>query len=227
MSAEKERSIKKMTLIAPSLLAANFARLAESIKEVEKAGADWLHIDVMDGHFVPNLTIGPPVVSNLRKETNLFFDVHLMIEKPDLLIPDFIKAGSDLITVHEEACPHLHRTIAMIKAANIKAGVALNPATPVNVLECIIEEIDLVLLMSVNPGFGGQSFIQGVIPKIVELKSMLGAKKSAALIQVDGGINPETGRKVVAAGCDVLVAGSFVFKANNPTHAVKQLKELF
>ncbi|MEN6349004.1 MAG: ribulose-phosphate 3-epimerase [Syntrophomonas sp.] len=215
-----------MIVVAPSILSADFARLAEEIKRVEKAGADWLHIDVMDGHFVPNLTIGPQVVADIRKETGLFLDVHLMIEKPENIIPEFIKAGADLISVHSEACLHLHRVVHMIKDTGVRAGVALNPATPVNVLENIIDDLDLVLLMSVNPGFGGQKFIPGVISKIKTVKQMIAASGSASYLEVDGGINKETGQDVVNAGCNVLVAGSYVFKSSNVENAVASLKEI-
>lgn len=215
-----------MVLIAPSILSANFARLAEDIQRVEQAGADWLHIDVMDGHFVPNLTIGPLVVRDIKKETGLLLDVHLMIEKPENLIPAFIAAGADLITVHAETCPHLHRTLTMIKEAGRQAGVSLNPSTPVAMVENVIGEVDLVLAMTVNPGFGGQKFIHSVLPKISALRAMIARSGSGAHLQVDGGINVETGKLAVDCGADVLVAGSFIFAAADVGEAIRDLKNI-
>ena len=200
-----------MTKIAPSILSADFARLGEQVQAAEAGGADWIHVDVMDGHFVPNITIGPLIVESLRPVTGLPLDVHLMIEQPDRYLENFAKAGADGITVHVETCPHLHRTIQQIRELGCKPGVTLNPATPLSTLEEILPDVDLVLIMSVNPGFGGQSYIPGSTPKIKRLRQMLEAIGSRAEIQIDGGANPNTISEIVNAGTDVVVAGSFVF----------------
>ncbi|KMY56076.1 ribulose-phosphate 3-epimerase [Bacillus sp. FJAT-27231] len=213
-----------MVKIAPSILSANFAKLGEEIKEVEMGGADWIHVDVMDGHFVPNITIGPLIVEAARPITKLPLDVHLMIENPDLYIEAFAKAGADYITVHAEACPHLHRTIQLIRSFGVKPGVVLNPATPASVLEYIIEDIDLVLLMTVNPGFGGQSFIHSVVPKIREVKQMITAKGLDVLIEIDGGVNTETAKLCTDAGADVLVAGSAVYNKADRKQAIADIR---
>jgi len=210
--------------IAPSILSADFAALGEQVRKVETAGAELLHIDVMDGHFVPNITIGPLVVEALRPVSKMIFDVHLMIENPDFYIMQFARAGADIVTVHVETCPHLHRTVQVIKDAGIKAGVALNPSTPPDVLEYVLEQLDLVLIMTVNPGFGGQKFIREMLPKISKVKAMLDQIHSTALLQVDGGVNVSTAREVAAAGADTLVAGSAVFGAEDPAVAVQKIK---
>jgi len=213
-----------MTRIAPSMLSADFANLKNEILRAEHAGADMLHIDVMDGHFVPNLTFGAPVVAALRKVTKLPFDVHLMVTNPQDLIEDFCQAGADIITVHVETTPHLHRLVQTIKTKGIQAGIALNPATSLTTVEEILPEVDMVLIMSVNPGFGGQKFIPSSVQKIKKLKQMLNECQSSAAIQVDGGINAETAKSVITAGADILVAGSAVYGANDLTKAIQTLR---
>ena len=204
-------------IIAPSILSADFVRLADEISAVEAAGADFLHVDVMDGHFVPNLTIGPPIVESLRNVTSLPFDVHLMIRYPDAFIPEFAKAGANYLTVHTETCPHLHRTIQLIKTHGVKAGIALNPSTSVTSLEDVIVDADLVLIMSVNPGFGGQEFIPATFGKITRTRDLITRTGSQALLAVDGGIKVENAAEVIKAGAEVLVAGSAIF--NSPNYA--------
>jgi len=213
-----------MVKIAPSILSANFASLSEDIKKVERAGVEYLHIDVMDGHFVPNITIGPLVVAAIRPQTELFFDVHLMIENPEFYVKEFCMAGAGLITVHVEACRHLHRVVTYVKEQGVKVGVALNPATPLVMVEEVLPLVDMVLLMTVNPGFGGQSFIPDVLSKIASLKEMLIKRRLEVDIQVDGGINRETASSVVRAGANVLVAGSAIFGAQDVTRAVEEIK---
>ena len=211
-------------LIAPSILSADFARLADEVAAVEQAGADLLHIDVMDGHFVPNLTVGPPIVKALKNVTKLPLDVHLMITNANAFIPDFAKAGADYLTVHVEACPHLHRTIQSIKERGVKAGVTLNPATPVQALEEILPDVDLVLIMSVNPGFGGQQFIASCLNKVRTTRQMLDRIGSRALLEVDGGVKADNAATVLEAGADVLVAGSAIFSGRDYAATISALR---
>lgn len=206
-------------LIAPSILSANFAKLGEEVHAIDEAGADWIHIDVMDGHFVPNITIGPGVVKALRPHSAKPFDVHLMISPVDLFLDDFAEAGADIITVHPEAGPHLHRTVQRIKALGKKAGVSLNPATPAKALDYVLEEIDLVLVMSVNPGFGGQKFITSQLRKIEAIASRIAKENLQVQLEVDGGIGPDTARQAAAAGANVLVAGTAAFKGGPSAYA--------
>ncbi|MDR7317358.1 ribulose-phosphate 3-epimerase [Brevibacillus nitrificans] len=214
-----------MVKIAPSILSADFARLGEEIQDVERGGADWIHVDVMDGHFVPNITIGPLIVDAIRPVTKLPLDVHLMIEEPDRYIPQFAKSGADWITVHQEACRHLHRTLALIKEQGAKAGVVLNPATPLATIEHVLTDLDMVLLMTVNPGFGGQKFIHNVVPKIKELRQMLDERGLGYVeIEIDGGVNTETARLCEAAGATVLVAGSAVFNQKDRAQAIAAIR---
>jgi ribulose-phosphate 3-epimerase len=210
--------------IAPSILSADFARLGDEVAAVERAGADLLHVDVMDGHFVPNLTVGPPIVESLKKVTKLPLDVHLMITNADDFIPEFADAGADYLTVHVEACPHLHRTLQLIKEHHVKAGVTLNPATPLSLLQEILGEVDLLLIMSVNPGFGGQAFIPFVLNKIAAARAMLDRLKSHALLEVDGGVKVENARDIVAAGATALVAGSAIFSHPDYTATIAAMR---
>ena len=213
-------------IVSPSLSSADFLHLSKDIEMVNRSQADWFHLDIMDGVFVPNISYGLPVVSQIKKMATKPLDVHLMIVQPERYVEAFHKAGADILTVHYEACTHLHRTIQQIKAQGMKAGVSLNPHTPVSLLEDIIKDIDVVLLMSVNPGFGGQSFIEQTINKVDKLKKLIIESNSHTLIEIDGGVNFETGKRLVNAGADALVAGSFVFNATDPEANIKGLKEL-
>lgn len=215
-----------MIRIAPSILAADFSNLGAELKKVEEAGADMIHIDVMDGHFVPNITVGPQVVAALRDRTSLPFDVHLMISEPDRYIGDFAKAGADIITVHAETCPHLNRTICGIKDLGKRAAVALNPATSLSMLDYVLDDVDMVLIMTVNPGFGGQRFIKGSLRKISSLKRMIDQRKLIMDIEVDGGINAENVRDVIDAGANVIVAGSAIYRAKDAAEAIDLFKDV-
>ena len=215
-----------MKLIAPSILASDFGKLEDEISMVNNSKADWFHIDVMDGVFVPNISFGTPIMNVLKKSAKKPLDVHLMIVNPDKYLKKFAELGSSVLTVHAEACTHLHRTVQKIKSLKMKAGVAINPHTPVSFLESIINDIDLVCLMSVNPGFGGQSFIENTYQKVEDLKSLIDKKNSKAIIEIDGGVTSKNAKKLVDKGADVLVAGSFVFKSDNPTETISALSNL-
>lgn len=214
-----------MVKVAPSILSADFSKLDNEIKDVEKAGADLIHIDVMDGHFVPNITIGPLIVKAARKSTQLPLDVHLMIENPDNFIPAFADAGADIITVHVEACSHLQRTVQLIRSYKVSPGVVLNPSTPLSALDYILDEIDMVLLMSVNPGFEGQSFIPSALPKTRQLKKMIEENKNSIDIEIDGGVKPANAKDIRDAGVDILVAGSAVFLSPDYKESIKKIRE--
>lgn len=215
-----------MVKIAPSILSADFANLLDDIKKVEEAGVELLHIDIMDGHYVPNISFGPVVLKSLHGKTNIPFDVHLMIENPDNYIEEFVKCGADIITIHAETTTHIHRTIQNIKSFGVKAAVSLNPGTSLSVLEEVLSELDMVLLMSVNPGFGGQSFIDSTLDKIKRLKSMIDAKGLSIDIQVDGGVKLDNAAEIVEAGANVLVAGSAIFNTENVVETVKKFREV-
>ena len=211
--------------IAPSILSADFARLADEVARVEAGGADLLHVDVMDGHFVPNLTVGPPIVEALRKVTKLPLDVHLMITNADAYISEFADAGADYLTVHVEACPHLHRTVQSIKERKVKAGVTLNPATPLSSVEAILPDADLLLIMSVNSGFGGQSFIPSSLEKISQARAMIARTGSRAVLEVDGGVKVDNAAKIVEAGADILVSGSAIFSSKDYTATIQAMRQ--
>ena len=215
-----------MNIIAPSMLACDFGNLNCEIEMVNKSEANWFHIDVMDGVFVPNISFGTPIMKVLKKNAKKTLDVHLMIVNPDNYLESFAELGADILTVHYEACTHLHRTVQRVKDLKMKAGVAINPHTPISSLKSIIKEIDLVCIMSVNPGFGGQSFIEGTYSKIEELKSLIKEQSSKAIIEIDGGVNSENAKKLIDCGANALVAGSFVFKSKNPTETISELSSL-
>ena len=215
-----------MNIIAPSMLACDFGNLYSEIQMVNKSEANWFHIDVMDGVFVPNISFGTPIMKVLKKNAKKTLDVHLMIVNPDNYLESFAELGADILTVHYEACTHLHRTVQRVKDLKMKAGVAINPHTPISSLKSIIKELDLVCIMSVNPGFGGQSFIEGTYSKIEELKSLIKEQSSKAIIEIDGGVNSENAKKLIDCGANALVAGSFVFKSKNPTETISELCSL-
>lgn len=219
--------MKNTKFLAPSILSADFANLEKEIKMLDEANCEYIHVDVMDGHFVPNITLGPPIVKSLRNHTNRIFDVHLMMDSPDAFLKDFCSAGADILTVHEEACIHLHRTLQNIKELGCKAGVALNPGTNISTIEYVLEEVDMVLIMTVNPGFGGQAFIPSTLRKIEALSKMRSEKKLQFDIQVDGGINLSTLPLVLEAGANVIVTGSTIFNAEEPKKMIKDFKLQF
>jgi ribulose-phosphate 3-epimerase len=219
----EHRSANRHVRISASILSANFADLEKSIRQVEDGGADWLHIDVMDGHFVPNITVGPLIVEAIRPLTKLTLDVHLMIESPDLYIPQFVNAGADIVTVHTEACPHLNRTVSHIKSLGVKAGVAINPATPLGLLEEILQDADLILLMSVNPGFGGQQFLPSLYRRATTLRNWIEREGLDCTIEADGGIKLDNISNVFGAGVDVIVSGSGIFDTDDPAESVREM----
>lgn len=214
-----------MIKLAPSILASDFSKLGKMIEETDKGGADMVHIDVMDGNFVPNISLGPDIIKSIRPYTDIIFDVHLMVQDPERYIQDFVDAGADIITVHVEACKHIHRVVQQIKEAGVKVGVVLNPGTPVSVLDVILEDLDMVLLMSVNPGFGGQKFIPSTLDKFKELKKMVEKTGKEIDIEVDGGVNLDNVKEIIEAGANVIVAGSAIFNDGDIENKVKQFRE--
>ncbi len=215
-----------MVMISPSILAADFGRLNEELIALEKGGADYIHLDVMDGNYVPNISFGPPVIKNIKSTTNVPFDVHLMIDAPERYIKEFVDAGADIITIHQEATVHLHRTIQLIKSYGVKAGISLNPATPISTLEHVIEDIDMVLIMSVNPGFGGQSFIEEMKNKIKALRKLIDERNLDIIIEVDGGVKLDNAKEIIDCGVDMIVVGSGIFEAEDIVERIKEFKNL-